>query len=376
MAAHEPAAPVDQLALPAAGAPAAAAPQPDPHQALQPLLEAAARTRAKVAVLRVPMGWQGPPWLPRLIKGLIKQVLFLWPHIRLAAQLWRRRDHDLIVVREFLTALLIIVWPLIWPLRGRVHFLINHNLQEAHRRGLERRVLRLLHRTGCRFACFETTAGFAELGIIPDAKRFLVIPHPLPGGVVARPAPAAGTEPTVGVIGEVRAEKGSAGLLETLLELRRQGRLPAQPAARLPRGRGAGALAGAWLRGGRHDPPRGLSRGARPVRSGDPQLPARALSVPAVRGRRRCAGARRRGGVPGFPADAPAAERAGPGRRGVREPGRSAGGDRPGAGAAARRCRRRSPPTSRRATPAALARLLDAFVAARDRPQTGAASRA
>jgi glycosyltransferase involved in cell wall biosynthesis len=228
MAAHDPAAPVDQLTLPAAGAPAAAAPQPDPHQALQPLLEAAARTRAKVAVLRVPMAWQGPPWLPRLIKGLIKQVLFLGPHVRLAAQLWRRRDHDLIVVREFLTALLIIVWPLIWPLRGRVHFLINHNLQEAHRRGLERRVLRLLHRTGCRFACFETTAGFTELGIIPDALRFLVIPHPLPGGVVARPAPAAGTEPTVGVIGEVRAEKGSAGLLETLLDLRRQGSLRAR----------------------------------------------------------------------------------------------------------------------------------------------------
>jgi hypothetical protein len=225
---NEQTAPVDQLALPAAGAPAAAAPQPDPHQALQPLLEAATRTRAKVAVLRVPMGWQGPPWLPHLVKGLIKQVLFLWPHVRLAAQLWRRHDHDLIVVREFLTALLIIVWPAIWPLRGRVHFLINHNLQEAHRRGLERRVLRLLHRTGCRFACFETTAGFIELGIIPDALRFLVIPHPLPGGVVARPGPAAGTEPTVGVIGEVRAEKGSAGLLEMLLELRRQGRLRAR----------------------------------------------------------------------------------------------------------------------------------------------------
>jgi len=226
MSPQEQARPAGRLAVPAAPAPAA--PQPDPHQALQPLLEAAARTRARVAVLRVPMHWRGRPWLSGRLEVLLKAAWFLLPHGRLVGQLWRRRDHDLIVVREFLTALLIVVWPLIWPLRARVHFLINHNLQEAHRRGLERRVLRLLHRTGCRFACFETTAGFAELGIVPDDARFLVIPHPLAGAPAARPAPAPGTPPVVGVIGAVRAEKGSAALLEALLRLREQGRLAAR----------------------------------------------------------------------------------------------------------------------------------------------------
>jgi hypothetical protein len=221
---HDPA----PLALPAGSAPPPAAAPPDPHQALQPLLEAAARTRAKVAVLRVPMHWHGPPWLSGRLEVVLKAALFLGPHFGLVGRLWRRRDHDLIVVREFLTALLIVVWPLIWPLRARVHFLINHNLQEAHRRGLERRVLRLLHRTGCRFACFETTAGFAELGIVPTAARFLVIPHPLPGAVVIRPAPAADLPAVVGVIGAVRAEKGSQAMLETLLRLQAEGRLPAR----------------------------------------------------------------------------------------------------------------------------------------------------
>ena len=218
----------DAAALPAtAGAPAAA-PQPDPHQALAPLLDAATRTRAKVAVVRVPMHWQTRAWLPGPLDLLLKAAWFLVPHGRLAVQLWRRREYDLIVVREFLTTLLIVVWPLIWPLRARVLFLINHNLQEAHRRGLERRVLRLLHRTGCRFACFETTAGFADLGIIPDAERFLVIPHPLAAGMAPRPQPAPGAEPVVGVIGAVRAEKGSQAMLETLVRLRAQGQLRAR----------------------------------------------------------------------------------------------------------------------------------------------------
>jgi glycosyltransferase involved in cell wall biosynthesis len=197
----------------------------DPHRALRPLIEAAAQTHVKAAVLPVPMLWKAWPWLPGWLEVPVKAVLFLVPHARLVGRLWRRRDHDLILVREFLTALLLFVWPLIWPLRRRVYFLMNHNLQEAHRRRLERSVLRLLYRTGCRFACFETTAGCAEIGIVPDAERLLVLPHPLAGAIVTRPATAAG-QPVVGVIGAVRAEKGSEAILEALRRLRQQGRLP------------------------------------------------------------------------------------------------------------------------------------------------------
>jgi glycosyltransferase involved in cell wall biosynthesis len=198
----------------------------DPHRALQPLIEAASQTHAKTAILPVPMHWHGSPWLPGRIELLIKAGLFMVPHARLVGEIWRRRDHDLIVVREFLTALLLVVWPLIWPLRRRVYLLINHNLQEAHRRRLERWVLRLLYRTGARFACFETTAGCAEIGIVPDPERFLVLPHPLAGAIVTRPPTPATGEPVVGVIGAVRAEKGSEAMLQALLQLRRQGRLP------------------------------------------------------------------------------------------------------------------------------------------------------
>jgi glycosyltransferase involved in cell wall biosynthesis len=220
-----PAAPVD-AARPIEAPPSAAA--VDAHRALEPLIEAASLTRAKVAVLPVFMHWNAWPWLPLPAQLLTKALLFLGPHGRLIGRIWRRRGYDLILVREFLTALLLIVWPLIWPLRRRVYFLINHNLQEAHRRIVERWVLRLLYRTGCRFACFETTAGFAEIGIVPDAMRLLVLPHPLAGAIVVRPRAPAANEPVVGVIGAVRAEKGSEAILEALLRLRQQGRLAAR----------------------------------------------------------------------------------------------------------------------------------------------------
>ncbi len=200
----------------------------DPHRALQPLIEAASQTAAKVAVLPVPMHWDAWPWLPGPLQLVAKALLFLVPHARMVGRIWRQRDHDLLVVREFLTVLLMVVWPLIWPLRRRVYFLINHNLQEAHRRVLERSVLRLLYRTGCRFACFETTVGCAEIGIVPDAERFLVLPHPLAAAIVPRPRARAADEPVVGVIGAVRAEKGSEAMLEALLRLRHEGQLPAR----------------------------------------------------------------------------------------------------------------------------------------------------
>jgi glycosyltransferase involved in cell wall biosynthesis len=198
----------------------------DPHRALRPLIEAAMQTRAKTAVLPVPMLWAGWPWLPARLEVLVKALIFLVPHARLAGQIWRRSEHDLILVREFLTTLLLVVWPLIWPQRRRVYFLINHNLQEAHRRRLERAVLRLLYRTGCRFACFETTSGCAEIGIFPDPERILVLPHPLAGAIVTRKTTAPAGEPVVGVIGAMRAEKGSDAVLLALLEVRKQGRLP------------------------------------------------------------------------------------------------------------------------------------------------------
>lgn len=200
----------------------------DPHLGLSPLLLATRLTGTRTAVLRVPLHWRERGWRPRPLELGAKALAFLGPHLRLVKRLWVLRDHDLLIVREFLTQFLMLVWPAIWPLRRRVCFLINHNLQEAHRRWFERQALRLLYLTGCRFACLETSEGLAEIGLRPERGRVLVIPHPLAPLAPEHRLKPAGRIAVVGVIGEVRAEKGSERMLEILCDLVAEGRLKAR----------------------------------------------------------------------------------------------------------------------------------------------------
>jgi glycosyltransferase involved in cell wall biosynthesis len=197
------------------------------HGALQPLEEAASLASSKVVVVPVEMGFRPWRFASATIRQLQKGVRYFMAHLRLVRDLWRLRQHDLIIVREFLTSLLVIVWPLIWPLRRRVYFLINHNLQEAHRQPLERTVIRGLFGAGARFACFETTAGFDELSITPTPDRFLILPHPLRAVVPPRRKSNA-EQPVIGVIGVIREEKGVGDVVERLLTLREQGRVPSR----------------------------------------------------------------------------------------------------------------------------------------------------
>jgi hypothetical protein len=216
----------DAAGRPALGTTIAAAGLSDPHAGLAPLVEAQHLTRHRVAVVRCEMHWERP-WRIRAAELAAKVVVFLWAHLRLTRELWRRRDHDLLVVREFLTQIVILVWPLLWPLRRKLFFLVNHNLQEAHRKPLERAILRMLWRTGFNLACLETTLGFVEIGIVPDERRFLVLPHPI--APLAPPRSREPGPPVVGVVGEIRAEKGTAGILDVLAAIGAAGRLDIRP---------------------------------------------------------------------------------------------------------------------------------------------------
>ncbi len=136
-------------------------------------------------------------------------------HVLLVFRCWRASCHRHILVREFSTIPLLVVFPLLWPLRGKLFFMIHHNLQWAVRSRVERFGMTALARMGARWAIFETQdfQGL-EAWNIPSLQN-LVLPHPVPEQATEEKNNA---RPVIGVAGYYRPEKGMDELLRLLIK--------------------------------------------------------------------------------------------------------------------------------------------------------------
>ena len=184
----------------------------DYHKSLRPLEEA-----CRLA------GWQ---LLTCPLTG--GKLMILLRHLSLVFKIYKIRDQR-ILVREFSNLPLLLVFPLLWPLRKKIYFLINHNLQWAMRDPLERFGLTLLAKIGARWGLFETQSfqGVENFGI--PSERNLVLPHPV--STVGRTLLSAQKKeavPVIGVAGDYRPEKGIDELIGLLKKIngRRDSRLP------------------------------------------------------------------------------------------------------------------------------------------------------
>lgn len=146
------------------------------------------------------------------------RLMILLRHFSLIFKIYKIRDQR-ILVREFSTLPLLLVFPLIRPLRKKIYFLIHHNIQWAMRDPLERFGLTMLARLGARWVLFETQ-DVPNLGKfnIPDARN-LVLPHPvLSVGQTFLSAQQKYAVPVIGIAGYYRAEKGIDALIGLLKE--------------------------------------------------------------------------------------------------------------------------------------------------------------
>lgn len=146
------------------------------------------------------------------------KTLLLRRHFALARTCRRLGDRS-ILVREFSTIPLLLAAPLFLPLRPRVRFLVNHNLQWAVRGGAERWAWCALQRLGFRMVFFETT----DLNLPPayGLARSVhgAIPFPVPAQAPGLRSPRApGALPRIGIAGHRRPEKDMASLMARLAE--------------------------------------------------------------------------------------------------------------------------------------------------------------
>ena len=168
-----------------------------------------------------PAGWRGAP------RKVAKKFGLLLVHLVLAWDILRMPRDRFGLVREFLSVPTLLIWPVIWFRRRRLLFVVNHNLDSALCSPLQRLALRWLWRMGIRLLCFESTAGLAELGLSNDSPRAFAIPTPL-SPISSLRSSTGRQPPVIGIVGNVRSEKGFDDLLRVMTDAVRVGKLTAR----------------------------------------------------------------------------------------------------------------------------------------------------
>lgn len=138
-------------------------------------------------------------------------------HLRFVGTVFRNRRRKCILIRDFSNIPLACVFPVIFWMRRKMLFVVNHNLQWTIGSHFERAAFCWLGRMGCRFAFFEQVPVdlLKEYGL--DSTHSDALPHPVPATVFTRDRD--GGVKTVGIIGQFRPEKGIDELLEQLVPL-------------------------------------------------------------------------------------------------------------------------------------------------------------
>lgn len=177
------------------------------HLSLRPLEEVCRQAGSGWICLRNPLVGYGRAG------SLCWKTRILIRHIGLVWRCWESRRYRHILVREFSTIPLLAVFPLLYPLRKKLFFMINHNLQWAARNRIERYALAMLARLNVRWALFETQELFDLTAFNIPSEHNLVLPHPVSGRTTGGKN---NDRLVLGVAGYYRPEKGMDELLELL----------------------------------------------------------------------------------------------------------------------------------------------------------------
>ncbi len=189
------------------------------HQAMRPINEACSLAKSGWVCLSNPLvGWGK--------EGMIRWKLgILLRHVLLIFRCLEKASTPHILVREFSSIPLLLVFPFLWPMRKKLIFMLHQNIQWAAQRKSEHLALVALSKMGARWAILETQH-LPNLGKFNlPSSRNLVLPHPTHESPLRE---VRVNSPAIGVVGYYRPEKGMDELVETLKKMNggRGSRLP------------------------------------------------------------------------------------------------------------------------------------------------------
>lgn len=153
------------------------------------------------------------------LKRFIRHIDQVVSHICFSIQLMNKMDSRLLIVREFLTIPLLFSWPLLFLLKNKMLFVVNHNIQKCYTSKVHKYSLKLLVKFGCRLLMLESDAGF---DLISKKKNHthLVLPIPIIYSddkcKINHADKKKSSDLIVGVVGNIRKEKGTFDLIRIL----------------------------------------------------------------------------------------------------------------------------------------------------------------
>jgi len=200
------------------------------HKAMRPLNEACSLAKTGWVCLSNPLvGWGE--------EGMIRwKVGILLRHIALVFRCFKNATAPHILIREFSSVPLLLVFPFLWPMRKKLIFMLHQNIQWAAQRKSEHFALVALSKMGAHWAILETQdfQGLEKFNL--PSSRNLVLPHPCDAMRLksGRASLSQGLSrlrserAVIGVAGYYRPEKGMDELVETLKKMNggRGSRLP------------------------------------------------------------------------------------------------------------------------------------------------------
>lgn len=155
----------------------------------------------------------------QILPKKLSPLLVIFGHLLLVLSFFRDyRKYDLILVREFLSVPLI---PFVWlavPLRKKICFINNHNLQKATVLKSHRFAFKALCTMGFKIAFLEGCDGLDALGIPFREQQFFSLPQPIIA--VKNCLNEVRSRKSVGVVGAYRPEKGWDKLLQVIFEIK------------------------------------------------------------------------------------------------------------------------------------------------------------
>ena len=148
----------------------------DAHKVYLPLVNEISKYKnMKFIVVSRFIGFDQSNFIKRRLNRVIQFIYYVIFALHILKILLSKNNQK-VLVREFSTLYLFLLFPLVFIGRKKFIYVVNHNLQLAQNSFLQKIILRFLYRIGTRFLLFESSYGMHTIRKISNNHQEIIAP--------------------------------------------------------------------------------------------------------------------------------------------------------------------------------------------------------